>query len=453
MASGGSFKSRGKVQQNCDSCKQDGKQKDADYYCKECQEYLCNDCKDAHNRVSMTRGHEVTNINMVSDVPAESLRSMSVTSPESPTTNKTTSPETKTMRKTSAQELTISDEMHYCDPCKTDGKNIEAIYNCDICKEYMCGGCGDGHRKYKFSKDHELTNLHGSTHTSKNVSLRNNNDVILNLSPQSISKVNVKVANDKEVPRITACRVLSTGELFMCDHMNCNIKLLNKSLKVSDSITLGCSRPWDIAVVNDKTAIVTLPNDKQLQYVDLVPKLSLGSRMSTKQKCYGIVVVNELIYITCHGERDNPGGDIRVLDLRGNELKIIGVNRDGSQFLRYPYYIAANREGSKLYVTSFGTYKVICMSPSGDIVYKLHENDADIVSPHGVYVDSQDNLLVCSTHTGTIQVITANGTKHKTLLTSYDDVRKPMGITFCAADSTLIVGLFERDEIVVVKLA
>ena len=450
MATGGSIKSREKVEQNCDSCKQDGKQRDADYYCKECQEFLCNDCKDAHRRVSMTRDHEVTNINMVSDVPTESLRSMSVTSPDSTTTNKTTSPKTKTMKKTSASEFAISDEMHDCNPCKTDGKNIEAIYYCDICKEYMCGGCGDGHRKYKVSKDHELTNLHGSQHMSQNVSLRNNNDVILNLSPRSISKVNVKIANDKDVPRITGCTVLSNGELLMCDHKNFNIKLLNKSLIVSDSVTLA-SRPWDIVVVNDKTAIVTLPNIKQLQYVDLMPKLSLGSRMSTKQMCFGIVVVNDLIYITCHGYPDSSGGDIRLLDLRGNELKIIGVNRDGSQFLQNPYYIAANREGSKLYVSSFYTHEIYCISSSGNVIYKL--KDADIVSPHGVYVDSQDNLLVCSRDTDTIQVITEDGIKHKTLLTSYDGVKKPVGIAFRPTDSTLIVSLSDIDVILVVKLA
>ena len=407
MATGGSIKSRGKVQQNCNSCKQDGKQRNAEYHCGKCSEYLCNDCKEAHRRISITRGHTLTKVPLLSGTTSV---------------------------------MDSSDEVHDCDPCKTDRNNIEAIYYCGICEEYMCGGCGYGHRKFKFSKNHKLTNLHGSRH---------NNDVILNLTPQSIIKVNVKIVNDKEVPRITACRVLSTGELFLCDHMNFNVKLLNKSLKVSDSVTLGCSRPWDIAVVNDKTAIVTLPNDKQLQYVDLVPKLSLGNRMSTKQKCWGIVVVNDLIYITCHGYLDSPGGDIRVLDLSGNELKIIGVNRDGSQFLQEPFYIAANRGGSKLYVTSFGG--ICCISSSGDVIYKL--KDADKWAPNGVYVDSQDNLLVCSRSTDTIQVITASGTKHKTLLTSYDGVKKPVGIAFCPTNSTLIVSLSKRDEILVVKLA
>lgn len=248
--------------------------------------------------------------------------------------------------------------------------------------------------------------------------------------------------------RISGCIFLSSGELLLCDFNYFNIKLFDKFLTVSDSIEVSC-RPWDVAVVNKKTAIVTLPNAKQLQYVDLVPKLSLGSWMSTKQMCFGIVVVNKVIYITCHGGADNLGGDIRVLDLRGNELKKIGINRDGSQFLQRPFYIAVNREENKLYVTDNYTDELIGISPSGNIIYKLKYSD--IYAPLGVYVDSQDNLVVCSSANDTFQVIAPNDTKYKTLLVSNDDVRDPAGIAFRPKDSTLIVGLREQSDVLAVK--
>ena len=416
MATGGYSNTRRQVQRNCNSCRQYGEQKDAEYYCEECQEYMCSDCKEAHRRVSTSWGHKVTKVNIVSGTTSV---------------------------------LFSSDEMHDCEPCKTGGNDKEANHYCGICQEYLCGSCGYNHGKYKVSKDHVLTNLHGATHMGQTVPSQNIQDVILDLSPQSISKVSVKEANDEAAPHITGCSFLSSGELLLCDHENENIKIFNKSLTVSDSIQI-VSRPWDIAVVDDKTAIVTMPNVKQLQYVDLVQKLSLGSRLSTKQRCFGIVVVNNLIYITCHGGPKSPGGDIRVLDLRGNELKTISINRDGSQFLRQPFYIAANREGNKLYVTDYDTNEILCISPSGNIINKL--KDADKIAPFSVYVDRKDNLLVCRRDTDTVQVIAANGTKYKNLLTSYDGVHKPIGIAFRPADSTLIVGLDRNNEVLAVKL-
>ena len=416
MATGGDSKTTVLVQHNCDICKQDGEQNDAKYYCKQCLEYLCVDCKEAHSKVTISRSHRVMKIKVGSGT---------------------------------ASVLFTSDEMHECEPCKSDGYDTEANHYCGSCKEYMCGTCGNYHRKFKLSKDHVLTDLHGPTHMNQAASYRNKTGEILGLSSQSSRKVNVKLANDKNVPGITGCTFLSSGELLLCDERNYNIKLLNTSLAVSDSVHVE-SRPWDVAAVDDNTAIATLPNAKRLLYLELVPKLSIGSKLSIKLKCFGITVVKKLIYVTCHDGPATPGGDIRVLDLRGNELKKIGINRDGSQFLRMPFRIAANREGNKLYVTDCSTDEITCLQPSDNIIYKL--KDDDIIAPYGVYVDSKDNLFVCSRDNNTVHVIAANGTKYKNLLVSKDGVQKPIGIAFRPTDSTLIVSPVEKSEILAFKL-
>ena len=102
-------------------------------------------------------------------------------------------------------------------------------------------------------------------------------------------------------------------------------------------------------------------------------------------------------------------------------------------------------------MTGFDTNEIFCMSPSGSIIYKL--KDADIIAPFGVYVDSKDNLLVCSRDTDTVQVIASNGTKYKNLLTSYDGVHKPIGVAFRPTDSTLMVSLVRDNEVLAFKLA
>ena len=43
----------------CGPCQTDNLDKQANHYCNECIEYLCNSCKDAHRKLAISKGHTI----------------------------------------------------------------------------------------------------------------------------------------------------------------------------------------------------------------------------------------------------------------------------------------------------------------------------------------------------------------------------------------------------------
>ena len=56
--------------------------------------------------------------------------------------------------------------------------------------------------------------------------------------------------------------------MILCDWNNDKIKLLDRSLKVVDSLDLP-GRPHDVAAISSSNVIVTTPGKKQLQFIQV----------------------------------------------------------------------------------------------------------------------------------------------------------------------------------------
>ena len=139
--------------------------------------------------------------------------------------------------------------------------------------------------------------------------------VLLGRRIQSSRKVNVRLPDDKEDPKITGFVFMSSGYLLACDYTNDNIKLLDSSLLLQGSLQLP-SYPWDISVIDDNTVIVTIPGQKVLQYVQVFPQLKLGHVIQLDKTCWGVEVSGQDIYVSFHSGTGD--GEVRVLDKEGN---------------------------------------------------------------------------------------------------------------------------------------
>ena len=78
------------------------------------------------------------------------------------------------------------------------------------------------------------------------------------------------------------------------------------------------------------------------------------------------------------------------------------------------------------------------MTMDGKIVYQY--TDEELKAPYGMQVDAEDNILVCDSISDKVQVITADGKKYGTLLSSSDGIDQPSGIAYREADDRLLVG-------------
>ena len=304
----------------------------------------------------------------------------------------------------------------------------------------------------QFEKNAKLARLQteidslGSLISSSSRNIQRDRKMLLDSKIQSQKKVYVKLSDDRSIPRITGLAVMATGEIVLCDFDNDKIKLMDSSDTLQDSLKLN-AEPWDISIVDTKTVIVTLPDAEQLQYIEVFPRLTPGRVLQLDKYCCGVHVTADKIFTSCHNQ---PGeGEVRILDLDGNLLQQLGINKDGSFLFTSPYYIAVSPSEKKIFVSDTGGNSVTCMTMDNDVVYKYRDNKMKLAP--GLYCDGGDNIIVCGPDSKNVKVISAAGKKHCDLVTPREDLQ-PLCINYRERDDTLIVGCFYSDHIYLFKL-
>lgn len=266
----------------------------------------------------------------------------------------------------------------------------------------------------------------------------------------SSNSFNVKVADDYGTPYISGAEFLPDGRLILCDCRSANrrIMLLSSYFTMLDSLQLESS-PRDVSSVNSTTVIITLPLSQQLQYVHLVPRFKLGSKIQLDKKCWGIDVVGGEIFTSCFNGLTSYDGEIRVYNLDGTLNRGLDVQHDNSSMFDSPLYLTASSDSGYIYVSDVYTNKVTCLSSTGEVIFTY--SDPELRWPKGVYVDSADNTIVCGDYSNNLHVISANGKKHRILLTSDDGVHYPISVAYRQSDATLVIGS-EFENVLVFKL-
>ena len=254
----------------------------------------------------------------------------------------------------------------------------------------------------------------------------------------------VRASDDENAPLISGSAFMSSGHAVLCDSLNYKVKLLDKALVLRESLKL-VSRPGDVSVVDDNNVVITLPDTKQLQYIQVFPRLKTGRVIQLDKKCRGIEVFGDEMYITLY---DDPRqGEVQVLNLNGNIRRKLQTRAN----LHSPDYITVSKSG-KIFVSAgeLAIATITCMTADGNVVYQYTHKE--LVAPSGMYVDAEDNMLICDHHSDTVLLLTANGKKYGTLLSSSDGLGGPCSIAYRETDDTLLVGRDEKDHAFIYKL-
>ena len=272
--------------------------------------------------------------------------------------------------------------------------------------------------------------------------------VVLGMKVQSSSQHSLQLSDDEEKPWISGCCFMPSGDLVLCDYENSKLKLLDRTFKVKDSLSLNDS-PWSLCVIDNSNVIVTLPATKQLQFVQLVPHMKAGRVIQLDKRCWGVAVADNEIYVSCYN--DLGEGEVRVLDLSGNLKRKLGVDKDRSYQFQRPHYLTVSTTGKKIFVSDWVTSVISCMTPDGNIIYEY--KDGDLRNPKALFVDAGDNIFVCDRYSDNAQVITADGRKYGALISAADGLRYPYSIALRESDNTLVVGCLSNNNIFCYKLS
>ena len=385
----------------CGPCGTGGISRKGVFFCKECNEHLCNPCKDYHGKLKIARNHTIVSCELL------------------------------------------------CGPCISKNIKRKPSHYCEECSEYLCDACKDVHGALKVLRNHTvLSGAKMPKHVNTtDTGIRHGNIMWLDKRIRSISKVNIRIPDDSEVPCITGCCVMPGGQAVLCDWNNYQIKLLDSSYKLIGNLKLPAG-PADISVLNDTEVIITILDKKQLLIVSVTSQLRFIRTIQLDKECWGVDVSGGEIYITC-GESEQ--GEIRILDMSCNERRRISLSRVmGTYMLKDPLYIAVSTFSGKIFITDCKTHTLTCLTSDGQLVYQY--KDEEVRDPRGILVDSADNVLLCCGSSNTIVVITPDGRKHGTLLSDKDGIKIPWSLAYRARDNTVIVGCHNTDQLAFIQL-
>ena len=258
--------------------------------------------------------------------------------------------------------------------------------------------------------------------------------------------INIKFSDDKHTPQITSCCFMPSGDLVACDYKNQVIKSFSDVF--SNKGNLSLPGPFGIAVLDKQNAIVTIPGQKQLQLIQVLPNIQKASIIEVKKECWGVAVSGDKIFVTCYTS-GNDDFEVRLYGLIGNLVNSLRVYQVGSHIQRRLDNIGVSRSGDKIYLPDWETDIVSCLTAAGELIYQYQ--DAELVSPRGLYVDDRDNVVICGHEGRCVHVITADGRKQTVLLsnTFYD----PCSVAVRPSDGTLVVGCSRSEEIFYYKLS
>ena len=389
----------------CDSCSMDGKTSEALFFCPDCNDYMCSSCELFHKKVKVTRSH-----NPLSGDKMPKKAAKGITSP-SETDNSFES------------QLTPAEDLSFWGNESTPAEEFTPSESISPPAEELSTVAED------------------FTSRKKKTRVRR---VVLDATVTPHTTVNIKSPLDKYDPLITGLALLPNREMLLADYNNKCLKLLDKSQKIKDILDLP-GIPYDVAVVNEKEAVVTLPLQQYvLQYVRLQPKLQTGRTIKLNKGCWGVEVANNNIYVACNNNTKQQ--EVVVLDTTGQYVsRIIEISKISTQFDNMRH-IAVNPEGDKLYVT--GTNQIMCMTVDGKVLYQC--SGAKLGGPRGVVVDGEDNALVCCFDANKILTVKSDGTKYKTLLKPSDGIKDPKAKGYRARDGVLVVGGWKQSNLLVI---
>ena len=284
----------------------------------------------------------------------------------------------------------------------------------------------------------------GKIDTSETDATQQDHVVILNMKIKSTTETNIILSDDDIDPTICGCTFMSNGRILLCDYANKNVKLLDIDMSVMGSLKLS-KHPYSVTAVGENEAIITFGGkNNNLQYIYTDPELKLGITVALPDKCYGLRVVNNLIYTVCH--KDSGHDEIWRLDRTGNIVSKIVLTQSScgrSDFLG----LCLAGSNPRVYLTDWNNDNVTCLQLNDKMVYQ----DKTLKRPNGIYVDSAGNSLVCGTNSNNVVVFTADGRKQGELLTS-NDIKCPRCIDYRGEDNTLIVGCNNNSKLFVYKL-
>ena len=201
----------------CGLCNADGKKNEAMCFCKDCDSWICDNCKESHGNFRDLRNHTIVSRSTI-------------------------------FHSDSTAPTDISASFGQLSTKPSEGNSYSNT--CSEAKPQNSDGNKKSYSSTQPSDDNVASSSLSKPSTDSQTAQRNISNILIT-SKFQIKEMNVKVSGEVYVNSvsISGCCFMPGGELFLCDSSNNKIELLDHSLSVVDSLDLS-EEPWDVAAVD-----------------------------------------------------------------------------------------------------------------------------------------------------------------------------------------------------------
>ena len=261
-------------------------------------------------------------------------------------------------------------------------------------------------------------------------------------SPDSDVKCNsynILVENDLPFCWICDMAITKNKMRILVDFNNNKVKLFSPDMEFLSSVSVP-ARPFNIAVVNDKTAIVTTKDSSPLIMGISEGQLSIKRTMQLDYEVRGISSYKDKLVVTCLFTRPPS---VKLIDQTGKVYWSASTDQQGRPLFGIPEYVHCHDDVGAATVVVTDRDKnalVLLKAETGEVVTtrQLKGNER----PCAATTDAEGNIYACYNMSKEVSVLTADLTEERILLKKrdfqgrrpevavYDDIRKELIVSY-----------------------
>ncbi|XP_052818172.1 uncharacterized protein LOC128244195 [Mya arenaria] len=252
--------------------------------------------------------------------------------------------------------------------------------------------------------------------------------------------INVRMTQDKETCWISSSALISPGLFLLADCNNNCVKLIDVSTRIVTARLQLPGYPWDVCVLHDDQAAVTLPNNSMIQLLSIKGgQLSRGKKIVSPE-CRGITSYNNRLYVLY---KSNPR--IEVMTLDGHIISTFQKD-DGKQLFQRPYYLTVSASTPPtLYVSDYSANTVLQLSLDGKVLREYR--DKQLIRPESVVEVGPGQIIVCGRDIHNVLLLSERDGKMTEILGQKDGLTKPYSVTFCPHTRAIVVGMRDNNSL------
>jgi DNA-binding beta-propeller fold protein YncE len=153
-------------------------------------------------------------------------------------------------------------------------------------------------------------------------------------------------------------------------------------------------------MINNTQVAVTVPSQKEINFISLEGKMKTTNKINTDFKCVGLAFANNNLYIS------DLGTSVNMYTLSGRKLKQFSKDQSGHFLFSDIYSIAASKDATRIYVADIDNGLVV-LDNNGQVITSF--NDEQLNEAACCYLTEAGGVLVSGLGSNNVLQLTCDG--------------------------------------------